>query len=82
MRSSKWTATGRYLQIIIVTGICAGFMAAADGPSASDSPAYEPVEYSIWKKRIKRLKPADPESTEVMFADAESRFSSYSEKLI
>ena len=63
---------------MIVTGICTGFMVAADGPSASDSPAHDPVEYSIWKKRIKRLKPADPESTEVMLADAKPQAARYS----
>ena len=33
------------------------------------TPGYEPVEYSLWKRLIRRLKPADPESTEVMLAD-------------
>lgn len=67
---------------MIITGICAGFMVAADGLPASDSPAHDPIEYSIWKKRIKRLKPADPEATEVMLADARSRSNRYLENLI
>ena len=56
-------------------------MVAADGLPASDSPAHDPIEHSIWKKRIKRLKPADPEATEVMLADARSRSNRYLENL-
>ena len=78
MQSSKRTATSRYLQIMIVSGICAGFIVAADGQTDSNSSAHDPIEYSIWKKRIKRLKPADPESTEVMFADANPQAARYS----
>ncbi len=35
-----------------------------------DAEALEPVKFSIWKRRIKRLKLADPESTEEMLACA------------
>jgi hypothetical protein len=78
MRSGKRTASGRigqYLQLIIAAGFCAGLMLAIDQGAAADSPAHDPVEFSIWKKRIRRLKPADPESFEIMFAGARSPYS-------
>ena len=61
----------RYCRIFTVTAISAIFLAVgADGSSYSSDGAepYEVVKESTRHKRIKRLKLADPESTEVMLA--------------
>ena len=69
---------GLYYRLFSVIGICAILLAAdvrADQPGISSDvkPATEAAEKSTRKKRIKRLKLADPESTEVMLAVAESQ---------
>ena len=77
MRPSRGPAPGsigRHHRGVAVTGLCAIILAVAANTcavsfSATDSPGYEPVEYSLWKRLIRRLKPADPESTEIMLAD-------------
>ena len=64
--------TKRHRQFFIVIGLCAVFQVAGAYStyfSSTMTPGYEPVEYSLWKRLIRRLKPADPESTEIMLAD-------------
>ena len=51
--------------LVVVIGMCALFLAV---PSTAGL-GYEAAEYSAKQIRIKRLKLADPESTEVMLAD-------------
>ncbi len=73
-RLPAFRPTKRHRQFVIVIGLCAVFQAAgADAYStylsSTMTPGSEPVEYSVWKKLIRRLKPADPESTEIMLAD-------------
>ena len=63
----------RQRQLVLVGGLCAVFQAiGADANHAKYSstmtPAYEDAEASMQQKYIKRLKPADPESTEYMLA--------------
>ncbi len=73
-RLPAFRPTKRHRQLVIVIGLCAVFQAAGAAAystylSSTMTPGYEPVEYSLWKRLIRRLKPADPESTEVMLAD-------------
>jgi len=51
--------------LVVAIGLCAVFLAV---PSTAGL-GYEAAEYSATQIRIKRLKLADPESTEVMLAD-------------
>ncbi len=52
-------------RFVVVVGMCAVFLAV---PSTA-GPGSEAAEHSAKQIRIKRLKLADPESTEVMLAD-------------
>ena len=52
-------------RLVVVVGLCAVFLAV---PSTA-GPGSEAAEYSATKIKIKRLRLADPESTEVMLAD-------------
>ncbi len=66
--------TKRHRQFAIVIGLCAVFQAAgADAYStyfsSTMTPGSETAESNMRQKLIKRLKPADPESTEIMLAD-------------
>jgi hypothetical protein len=62
---------GSIFRCLVVTGLCLSIIAVAEGrfevPTA-DMSTTDAIELAIWKKRIKRLKPADPESTEEMLA--------------
>jgi hypothetical protein len=63
----------RQRRILVVLGLCVVFHAAAasawyGGISQVTSPEYDAAEKSMRQIRIKRLRPADPESTEVMLA--------------
>lgn len=60
--------------VSIITGICVLLLAVGANAygtyfSSSLIPEYDAAEKSMRQQRIKRLKPADPESTEVMLAD-------------
>jgi hypothetical protein len=60
-------------RILVVLGLCALLQAAAADALRSEFspttlPAYGATEKSMPLIRIKRLRPADPESTEVMLA--------------
>ena len=76
MQTSRLRACGlirHYHRILFVSGICAILLATgADtyGPLTSSDVCseIEAAEKSTRQKRIKRLKLADPESTEVMLA--------------
>ncbi len=63
----------RRRQLIVVVGLCGVFQAvSADTDStysSSMSPVFDAADNSIRQKFIKRLMPADPESTEAMLAD-------------
>jgi hypothetical protein len=52
-------------RLVVVIGLCAIFLAV---PSTT-GPGNDAAEFSAKQLRIKRLKLADPESTEVMLAD-------------
>ena len=64
----------RHRQFVVVVGLCAVFQAVGGNAystyfSSSMIPEYASGENNMRQKLIKRLKPADPESTEVMLAD-------------
>ena len=74
IRLPAFRPTKRHRQFVLVIGLCAIVLAVGANAydvnfSSAESPGSEPVEYSLWKKLIRRLKPADPESTEIMLAD-------------
>jgi len=51
----------------LLAALCAALLLAGGAlPESEHTTA--PLKYGIWKKSIKRLKLADPESTETMFA--------------
>ena len=62
---------GRYTRAGLIAATCCialAYVAENRPDTMRGAEALEPVQYSIWKKRIKRLKLADPESTEEMLA--------------
>jgi len=62
---------GRYCRVCTVIAISAMFLAAGSDDtrySSDGTESYEVAKKSTRHKRIKRLKLADPESTEVMLA--------------
>ena len=63
----------RHRQVFVVVGLCTMFQAVGTdtGNSSSSSmvPGHEAAEESLRQKFIKRLRPADPESSEAMLAD-------------
>ena len=64
--------TNRHRQFVIIIGLCAVFQVAGAYStyfSSTMTPGYEAAESNMRQKLIKRLKPADPESTEIMLAD-------------
>jgi hypothetical protein len=54
----------------VTAALCITILAAGAVTTPDTVPFLEPVQHSIWESRIKRLKLADPESTEVMLAGA------------
>ncbi len=73
-RLPAYRPTKRHCQLVVVVGLCAVFQAVGSiAYSAYFSsiiiPEYAAAENNLRQKLIKRLKLADPESTEVMLAD-------------
>jgi len=63
-----------HLKLVVALGLCAMFQTVgADAyrlhDSSSMSPEVKATERNLRQKYIKRLMPADPESTEAMLAD-------------
>ena len=63
---------GQNFRLVILAGLGASILTVGAGGFTANEPALEPVQDSMWKKRIRRLKLADPESTEEMLARAGS----------
>jgi len=61
---------GQNLKLIILAGLGVSMLAIGAGGFTASEPAFDPIQDSMWKKRIRRLKLADPESTEEMLARA------------
>ena len=59
---------GPMLCVTILTALCAAFPGFADDHQKGVDADAEPVQNAGWKKKIKRLKLADPESSETMLA--------------
>ena len=71
MRTRRTTVTGRSGRTVCLMAVVAVMIASSPITSVSsqaEGPASQPVEVGKWKKKIKRLKLADPESTEMMLA--------------
>jgi len=69
MRNRRPAPIGRSVELLcvaVIAAICA--TAPFTGSFADNGATAQPVQFGIWKKRIKRLKLADPESTETMLA--------------
>ena len=62
--------SGQTLRLVMLAGVAVSILAVGTSVSTVDGPVLEPVQDSMWKKRIRRLKLADPESTEEMLASA------------
>jgi hypothetical protein len=72
MRQSSARLSGLFdsvLHVTIMAALCAVFLGYDSDVRHGTTAASEPAHFAIWKKRIKRLKLADPESTETMLAD-------------
>jgi len=83
-RMTKSGPTGGQRHAVAIAAVCAIFLIIIIGAnashgniSASNSPAVEAVQISLWKRIIRRLKPADPEGTEIMLATGSSQAVSY-----
>jgi hypothetical protein len=60
--------TVQHLRLVVLAGLGASILAVGAGYFTANEPALDPVQDSMWKKRIRRLKLADPESSEEMLA--------------
>lgn len=75
MRLHKLCASGAPGQILrraILSGMIASTFVLGSVQVTADEPGFEPIQNSMWKSRIRRLKLTDPESSEEMLARAKA----------
>ena len=68
MRNRRTSVIVRAGRVPAMIALLTASLAVTGGETPVSEPACEPIEISGWKKKIKRLKLADPESTEMMLA--------------
>ena len=59
-------------RLVMLVTLGVSILAIGSGSFAAIEPILEPVQNSMWKRRIRRLKLADPESTEEMLVSTGS----------